>query len=102
YVFRGEGIDALQEVGRYEHLFDYNPLFGVPNNKEMIGDAEKVIHLIDAYDLTMSDASSEISQTRLAYLVLRGMGMSEEMIQETQKSGAFELFDKDMDVKYLT
>ncbi len=70
--------------------------------KEMIGDAEKVIHLIDAYDLTMSDASSEISQTRLAYLVLRGMGMSEEMIQETQKSGAFELFDKDMDVKYLT
>ena len=24
------------------------------------------------------------------------------MIQETQKSGAFELFDKDMDVKYLT
>ena len=50
------------QVGRYEHLFDYNPLFGVPNNKEMIGDAEKVIHLIDAYDLTMSDASSEISQ----------------------------------------
>ncbi|HDE3117665.1 TPA: phage portal protein, partial [Staphylococcus aureus] len=102
YVFRGEGIDALQEIGRYEHLFDYNPLFGVPNNKEMIGDAEKVIHLIDAYDLTMSDASSEISQTRLAYLVLRGMGMSEGMIQETQRSGAFELFDKDMDVKYLT
>ena len=28
--------------------------------------------------------------------------MSEQMIQETQKSGAFELFDKDMDVKYLT
>lgn len=102
YVFRGEGIDALNEIGRYEHLFEYNPLFGVPNNKELIGDAEKVIHLIDGYDITMSDASSEISQTRLAYLVLRGMGMDEQMIQETQRSGAFELFDKDMDVKYLT
>ena len=44
----------------------------------------------------------QVRLVSLAYLVLRGMGMSEEMIQETQKSGAFELFDKDMDVKYLT
>ena len=84
------------------HLSDYNPLFGVPNNEELIGDTERVLSLIDGYDRTLSDASSEISQTRLAYLVLRGLGMDSDEIQDLQKSGAFELYDEKQDVKYLT
>lgn len=102
HLFEGNSVEAFRFVEKKPHLFDYNPLFGVPNNKELQGDVEKVVNLIDAYDKTMSDASSEISQTRLAYLVLRGMGMDEDSIQQTQRSGAFELWDKDMDVKYLT
>lgn len=85
-----------------QHLSDYNPLFGVPNNEELIGDTERVLSLIDGYDRTLSDASSEISQTRLAYLVLRGLGMDSDEIQDLQKSGAFELYDEKQDVKYLT
>lgn len=102
YIFEGDTTDNLREVHSQPHLFDYNPLFGAPNNEELLGDAERVRSLIDAYNITISDASSEISQTRLAYLVLRGMGMDEEDIQNTQKSGVFELFDEKMDIKYLT
>ncbi len=102
YVFRGDTTDNMQLVSEHDHMFEYNPLFGAANNEELLGDAERVQSLIDAYNVTISDASSEISQTRLAYLVLRGMGLDEEDIQNTQKSGVFELFDEKMDVKYLT
>ncbi|WP_203364725.1 phage portal protein [Bacillus sp. REN10] len=84
------------------HLFDYNPLFGVANNKELKGDAEKVLALIDAYDRTLSDASNEIEQYRLAYLILKGMGADEETMAELKKSGVFELLGEHDEVKYLT
>lgn len=84
------------------HLFDYCPLFGLPNNEELMGDAEKVYTLIDAYDRTLSDANNEIEQYRLAYLILKGLGADEETLSRMKKSGAVELFDKDDDVSYLT
>lgn len=84
------------------HMFDYCPLFGLPNNEELQGDAEKVYKLIDAYDRTLSDASNEIEQYRLAYLVLRGVGMDEEALKEVKKHGMFELFGENDDLKYLT
>lgn len=84
------------------HMFDYNPLFGLANNLELKGDAEKVLSLIDAYDRTLSDASNEIEQYRLAYLVLKGMGADEETLRDVKKSGMFELFEKDDSVSYLT
>lgn len=96
------GERSMHFKGKKSHLSDYNPLFGVPNNEELIGDTERVLSLIDGYDRTLSDASSEISQTRLAYLVLRGLGMDSDEIQDLQESGAFELYDEKQDVKYLT
>ncbi|AYK60064.1 phage portal protein [Bacillus subtilis] len=84
------------------HMFDYCPLFGLPNNDEQMGDAEKVIQLIDAYDRTLSDASNEIEQLRLAYLILKGAGMDDEEIQQLKKNGVFELFGENDDVKFLT
>ena len=84
------------------HLFDYCPLFALPNNEELKGDAEKVYNLIDAYDRTLSDASNEIEQYRLAYLILRGVGMDEETMADVQRHGMFELFGENDDVKYLT
>ena len=101
HTFHGDA-DAMKFDGKKEHLSDFTPLFGVPNNEELIGDAERVLALIDGYDRTVSDASSEISQTRLAYLVLKGLGLDEEEIQDLKKSGVFELYDDKQDVKYLT
>lgn len=84
------------------HLFEYCPLFGLPNNEELQGDAEKVYRLIDAYDRTLSDASNEIEQYRLAYLVLRGIGMDEEDMNEAQKHGVFNLMGENDELSYLT
>lgn len=84
------------------HLFDYCPLFGIPNNEELQGDPVKVLKLIDAYDRTLSDASNEIEQYRLAYMVLRGVGLDEEQKEELKRSGIFQLMDKEEDVSYLT
>ena len=101
YYSSGED-GAYQEVGSEAHLYDDCPLFGLPNNAELKGDAEKVMFLIDAYDRTLSDASNEIEQYRLAYLVLKGMGMDEETLDRLKKTGAFELYDEKDDVHYLT
>jgi len=102
YFFESTGEQKLQYVGEQPHLFDYCPLFGIPNNKELMGDAEKVLKLIDAYDRTISDASNEIEQYRLAYLILKGLGADEETLAQVKKAGIFELFDEKDDVKYLT
>lgn len=93
---------AYSEPIESAHLFDYVPLFGVPNNKELKGDAEKVLELIDAYDRTLSDVSNEIEQYRLAYLVIRGMGMDDETVAKLKSAGVFELFGENDDVRYLT
>jgi SPP1 family phage portal protein len=95
------GLD-FDQVEKKLHMFDYCPLFGLPNNEELQADVEKVLSLIDAYDRTLSDANNEIEQYRLAYLVLRGLGADEETLTNLKKSGVFELFDKDDDVSYLT
>lgn len=84
------------------HLFEGCPLFGLSNNKELMGDAEKVLSLIDAYDRVISDASNEIEQYRLAYLILKGLGADEDTLAKLKETGIFELFDEKDDIKYLT
>lgn len=100
--YKQENSSPFAEVDVQPHMFDFNPLFGLANNAELKGDAEKVLALIDAYDRTLSDASNEIEQYRLAYLVLKGMGADEETLRDIKKSGIMELFEKDDSVSYLT
>lgn len=58
--------------------------------------AKEVVHLIDAYDRTLSDASIEIEQVRQAYLVLKGMGMNDEDAKKVARTGIFELMGEEM------
>lgn len=102
YYYKIVSGTTVQFVESKPHMFEYNPLFGLANNAELKGDAEKVLSLIDAYDRTLSDASNEIEQYRLAYLILKGIGADEETLSNLKKNGVFELMDKDDDVKYLT
>jgi SPP1 family phage portal protein len=102
YYFSTNNGSKFDLIRTQPHLFEYNPLFGLANNAELKGDAEKVLALIDAYDRTLSDASNEIEQYRLAYLILRGMGADEETLANLKKSGVFELFGDNDDVRYLT
>jgi len=95
-------LGSFNVASERPHFFDGCPLYPLYNNEERQGDFEKVLPAIDAYNRTLSDASNEIEQYRLAYLVLRGMGLEEEDVERLKKTGAFELFDADQDVKYLT
>ncbi|MCJ0932934.1 phage portal protein [Virgibacillus halodenitrificans] len=97
-----------EESGKYEegekeeHFFEFNPLFGLANNKEKQGDAEKVLYLIDAYDRTLSDASNEIEQYRLAYMVFKGLRADDETADDLPRTRIIELLEKDDSVDYLT
>ncbi len=102
YFFRSNDKGELSFEKQQVHTFDFCPLFGLANNKELMGDAERVLTLIDAYNRTLSDASNEIEQYRLAYLVLKGMGADEETLEKLKKTGILELMDENEDVKYLT
>lgn len=73
-------------------MFERCPLQGIPNNDDMIGDAEKVLSLIDAYDRYMSDSSNEIENFANAYMVFENINITPEGIAESQKSGSIQFF----------
>ena len=85
YTYTGDLLSLeLKEVK--EHLFDYCPLQGVANNKECIGDAEKVLSEIDDYDKIVSDNSNEIESFVHAMLLVY-LNADDEVIKKAQKSG---------------
>lgn len=71
------------------HMFDYCPLQGIANNREMLGDAEKALTLIDDYDKVLSDNSNEIEAFVHAYMIFEGLRIDDETIKKGQKSGSF-------------
>lgn len=81
-------LDALVFVREEEHLFDYCPLQIIPNNDEMLGDAEKVISLIDGYDKVFSDCENEIESFSNAYMVYENINATDEEIKKAQKTGS--------------
>lgn len=88
YTFLGDSFDNLAKIEEKNNMFDYCPLFGIPNNAELQGDADKVLTLIDAYDRSMSDFNSEIEQFRLAYMLFIGYAPDENEIQSMIQTGA--------------
>lgn len=99
--YRKSDNDWVEEEVKV-HFFGHCPLYQVINNDELQGDYEKVLPAIDAYNRTLSDASDEIETNRLAYLVLRGMGLDERLIEQLKQNNVFELFAEDQSVDYLT
>lgn len=71
------------------HQMAHCPLIGFPNNDELMGDAEKVLKLIDAYDRTISDVNSEVEAFRLAYMAFEGGTIDQETLDAAQRMGAF-------------
>lgn len=57
----------------YPHNFGSIPLVQYRNNDEMTGSFEKVVDLINSYDLAVSDTSNNLEYFADAYLALSGM-----------------------------
>lgn len=89
HIYESAGTDfGVTYIKSEPHLYDYCPHWGVPNNAELLGDVDKVVSLIDAYDRTMSDMNSEIEQFRLAYMLFFGVEPDEEMMENLRRTGA--------------
>jgi SPP1 family phage portal protein len=87
YTYKGT-LSQLEQVGEPTlHLFDYCPLQGIANNNELIGDAEKVLALIDDYDKVLSDNSNEV-EAFVHALLLINLNAEEEEVRKAQKSGS--------------
>jgi SPP1 family phage portal protein len=84
--------EALKLVKSEPNLFGMCPLQGIPNNREMMGDAEKVLEAIDAYDRAISDANNEIDSFANAYMVYENIEIDDAEIQKSQKSGAIKFY----------
>lgn len=90
-IYYAEGsLNALHIVNQAPNLFGCCPLQGIPNNREMLGDCEKVLALIDAYDRALSDTNNEVDSFANAYMVYENVSMTDEEIHRAQVSGAIQ------------
>lgn len=91
YYAEGGSVSNLKIIKTEANLFDCCPLQGIPNNREMQGDAEKVLALIDAYDRAISDANNESDAFANAYMVFENIKLDEKEQRAMQKAGAIEV-----------
>lgn len=88
YTYRGM-LSKLTLESTIPHGFAYCPLQGIANNAECMGDAEKVLTAIDAYDRAISDNANEMEAFAHAYLIFEGLRIEDDTIKKGQKSGSF-------------
>ena len=103
YYIEDEGEYVLDN-GRpnpVPHIFEDVPIVPFVNNKEEMGDFEKIITLVNDYDRVISDASNEQEAFRNAYLVLINMIADKELIERLKQEGILAL-DEDGDARFLT
>lgn len=76
YINDGQGF---KEDSRKDHYFNQVPVIEFLNNDEYIGDFERAIPNIDAYEKAQSDTANDFEEFTDAFLVLAGMmGTDEE------------------------
>ena len=92
-IFYEGQLSNIKEVKRCENLFDYCPLQGVPRNNEMMGDPEKVLEDIDAYDRVVSDSSNQIEGQVNSKEIYENVQISPEEISMANYTGALSFFN---------
>lgn len=81
-----EGENGLVLIEEQEHYFGQVPIIEFLNNDEGIGDFERVISLIDAYDKAQSDTANDFEEFTDAFLCLVNLsGTEKEDIQKLKE-----------------
>lgn len=81
-----QGENGLIEVDRKGHTFKDVPVVEFLNNDEGIGDFERVISLIDAYEKAQSDTANDFEEFTDAFLVLQDMpGTTKDDVKELRE-----------------
>lgn len=91
--YKGSSVNSLAEYKREPHYYGSCPLQGIPRNSEMMGDPEKVMTLIDAYDRCTSDCSNQIESEVNSKTVYKNVKIDDEEIQKSNVSGAIKFMD---------
>lgn len=91
--YEGTSYYGLTElVGKEErNMYDTCTLQGIANNKELVGDAEKVLELIDTYDRNISDASNDLESFSNAYMVIENLMLDDNDIERAQANGILQV-----------
>ena len=90
-----------KEIERYFHYIGDVPVIEFPNNDDRIGDFERVLTLIDAYDNAQSNIANDFEYFSDAYLVLRNLSSTQPEDIENMKLSRTMLIDDAGDAKWL-
>jgi SPP1 family phage portal protein len=91
-----------QLISRTPHYFDDVPIIEFPNNEERLGDFEKVLSLINAYDRAESNTANDFEYFSDAYLLIRNLSGTDTSQIEEMKRKRVLLVDGDGDVNWIT
>ena len=102
YTFTRSNEGFIMSEEPKEHLFQFCPIVEFENNKEVMGDFDRVETLINAYDRLVSDNQNELEEFRQAYMVFDGdVELEKEDIVNARQTGAFAV-PKDCRPYFLT
>lgn len=102
YIKDGGKFQPDETLPFQKHFFNFTPLVKFKANNLEQSDLEKVIPLIDAQDILISDAQNEIMEFVHAYLTTTGAELTKEERIKLRSSGVINLPDKDAKIDFLT
>lgn len=76
-----------------EHSFNDVPVVVVDNNKDLCGDFEKVIDLMDALDKVVSDTANDFETFTNAILMIAGTTLDDEVLSRLKDSRILNIAD---------
>ena len=94
-------LNSLSLVSEEPHYFGLVPIAIFKNNEEEMGDFERVISLIDAYDKLESDSLNDFEYFVDAYLALYGFTADSKDILEMKQNRVL-LMDEGTSAEWLT
>ena len=100
--YGGDFGKTLTEKSRNPHQFGSVPVVEYLNNNDRMSDFEKVLTLVDAYDLAQSDTANDFDYFADAYLMIKNMSGTNSDDIASMKSKRVILVDGDGDAEWLT
>lgn len=86
YYYKEIAEGGLILIDEKEHYFNGVPVNPYKNNPDCMGDFEKLIKLIDAYDFAMSDSQNERDNFNDSYMRFINTGLDETSIVEMKET----------------
>lgn len=86
YYYKEIAEGGLTLIDEREHYFNGVPVNPYKNNPDCMGDFEKLIKLIDAYDFCMSDSQNERDSFNDSYMRFINTGLDETSIVEMKET----------------